>query len=51
MNKIKAYAGYVETITGTELAFSFIPNNYGCSNNALLNKIKVFMNAMTKLLK
>lgn len=46
MNKIKAYAGYVTTTNGKQLAFSIIANNYGCTNDAMLDKIEVFMNAM-----
>lgn len=48
MNKIKAYAGYVESVNGKQLAFSIIVNNYSCSNDALLDKIEKFMNVMAK---
>ncbi len=48
MNKIKSYAGYVETVNGKQLAFAIIANNYGCTNDAMLTKIEKFMNAMAK---
>lgn len=48
MNKIKAYSGYVKTITGKELAFSIIVNNYSCSNDDVVEKIEALMNAMAK---
>lgn len=46
MSRIKSYAGYVQTNSGKELAFSIIVNNYNCSNDALLSKIEKLMNAM-----
>lgn len=48
MNKIKAYSGYVKTVSGKDLAFSLIVNNYSCSNDEVVDKIEVFMNAMAK---
>lgn len=49
MSRIKSYAGYVETKSGKELAFSVIVNNYNCSNNALISRIEKLMNAMAVL--
>ncbi len=49
MSRIKSYAGYVETKSGKELAFSIIVNNYNCSNNALIARIEKLMNAMAVL--
>lgn len=46
MNRIKAYAGYVKTKNGEELAFAIIINNHEITNNALLKKIEPFFNAM-----
>ena len=48
MNKIKAYCGYVKTITNKDLAFSIIVNNYSCSTEDIVKKIEVFMNAMAR---
>ena len=48
MNKIKAYAGYVETINGKQLTFSIIVNNYGCTTDGMVERIEKFMNAMAK---
>ncbi|MCE3296155.1 MAG: dacB [Crocinitomicaceae bacterium] len=48
MNKIKAYAGYVETINGKELAFSIIVNNYGCTTKGMIERIEKLLNAMAK---
>lgn len=49
MSRIKSYAGYVETKSGKQLAFSVIVNNYNCSNDTLLRKIEKLMNAMAVL--
>lgn len=49
MSRIKSYAGYAETKSGKELAFSVIVNNYNCSNSALISKIEKLMNAMAGL--
>jgi len=46
MNKIKAYAGYVDTKTGKKLAYAMIINNYDCPTS----KIKTyFQNLMIKM--
>lgn len=49
MNRIKSYAGYIDTKSGKELAFAIIVNNYNCSNDALLTKIEKLMNALATL--
>jgi D-alanyl-D-alanine carboxypeptidase/D-alanyl-D-alanine-endopeptidase (penicillin-binding protein 4) len=46
MNKIKSYAGYVETSTGKKLSFSIMVNNYSCSNDAIVTKIEEFLNVL-----
>jgi D-alanyl-D-alanine carboxypeptidase/D-alanyl-D-alanine-endopeptidase (penicillin-binding protein 4) len=46
MNSVKSYAGYITTISGRELAFALIVNNYSCSNNAIVKKMEPVMNAI-----
>jgi serine-type D-Ala-D-Ala carboxypeptidase/endopeptidase (penicillin-binding protein 4) len=46
MNRIKSYAGYVETKSGKMLAFSIIVNNYNCSSNAVVDRMEKVFNAM-----
>jgi D-alanyl-D-alanine carboxypeptidase/D-alanyl-D-alanine-endopeptidase (penicillin-binding protein 4) len=46
MRRIKSYAGYVNTVSGKRLAFALIVTNYSCSNNAIMKKMEVVMNAM-----
>ncbi len=46
MRRIKSYAGYVETGSGKKIAFALIVNNYACSNNAIMKKMEVIMNAL-----
>ena len=48
LNKVKAYAGYVETISGKKVAFSFCVNNYSCSTSQLINKMAVVLNALAE---
>ena len=46
MRRIKSYAGYVNTVSGKRLAFALIVTNYSCSNNAIMKKMELVMNAM-----
>jgi D-alanyl-D-alanine carboxypeptidase/D-alanyl-D-alanine-endopeptidase (penicillin-binding protein 4) len=46
MSRIKAYAGYVKSRSGKDLAFAIIVNNYNCSNSATVQKIESIMNTM-----
>lgn len=46
MNKIKSYAGYIETSTGKKLVFSIMVNNYSCSNEAIVTKMEQFLNVL-----
>ena len=40
MDKIKSYAGYVKNISGKNLCFALVFNNYTCSNSELKPKIE-----------
>lgn len=46
MNRIKSYAGYVDTKSGKRVAFSIIVNNYNCSANAVVDRMEKVFNAM-----
>lgn len=46
MNRIKSYAGYVETTSGRKLAFALIVNNDDLSNNQLVKRMELVFNAM-----
>ncbi len=46
MNRIKSYAGYVDTKSGKKLAFAVILTNFNCSNQMALSKIEELFNAM-----
>lgn len=46
LNQVKAYAGYVETISGKKIAFSFCVNKYSCSVSQLIKKMEVILNAL-----
>ena len=48
MNRIKSYAGYATTLTGKNLAFAIVVNNYNCSNSATTEQIEKLMVAMVK---
>jgi len=46
INKVKAYAGYVKTVSGKDLVFSFTVNNYSCSTSDLVAKMEQVLNAI-----
>ena len=46
INKVKAYSGYVKTVNGKDLVFSFTVNNYYCSTSALVSRMEQVLNAM-----
>lgn len=48
MRRTKSYAGYVETNSGKRIAFSFIVNNYTCSNKEIVQQMELLMNALVK---
>lgn len=46
INRIKSYAGYIETKSGKTVAFAFIVNNYNCSANTVVNLMENVFNAI-----
>ena len=46
INKVKAYAGYIKTVNGKDLVFSFTVNNYSCSTSELVSKMEQVLNAI-----
>lgn len=48
MRRTKSYAGYAETNSGKRIAFSFIVNNYTCSNKEIVQQMELLMNALVK---
>lgn len=46
LNNVKAYAGYVETISGKKIAFSFCVNNFSCTSSQLVSKMEAVLNAL-----
>lgn len=47
--RVRAYAGYVKTKSGRELAFSVNISNYNCSSHEVKKKITILMVAMAGL--
>jgi D-alanyl-D-alanine carboxypeptidase/D-alanyl-D-alanine-endopeptidase (penicillin-binding protein 4) len=47
MNRIKSYAGYVESTSGRRIAFAIIVTNFSCSNDVTLAKIEKVMNTLS----
>lgn len=43
MSRIRSYAGYVTTVSGRDLVFSVIVNNYTCSNQEVKEKIEMLL--------
>ena len=48
MNRIKSYAGFIESASGKKIAFALIVNNDDLSNYALLNKMESVFNVMAR---
>ena len=46
LSNVKAYAGFVKTITGKNLAFALIVNNFEGSRYQLVKKMERIFNAM-----
>lgn len=46
MNRIKSYAGYIQSSTGKTYCFALIVNNYSCSNSAILQKMESVFNTI-----
>ncbi|MEN8118704.1 MAG: D-alanyl-D-alanine carboxypeptidase/D-alanyl-D-alanine-endopeptidase [Bacteroidota bacterium] len=49
VSRVRAYAGYVKTVSGRELAFSVNISNYNCSSWEIKKKITALMIAMAGL--
>ena len=48
MNRIKSYAGYVETKSGKTLSFALIINNFNCSSEATVERMEKVFNEMSQ---
>ncbi len=46
LKNVRAYAGYVKTKSGRELAFSIITNNFNCSSSVARKKIEKVLTAL-----
>jgi serine-type D-Ala-D-Ala carboxypeptidase/endopeptidase (penicillin-binding protein 4) len=46
INRIKAYAGYVESKSGKKIAFALIINNFNCSSSYTVDQMEKVFNAM-----
>lgn len=49
IRKVRAYAGYVTTSAGRELAFSICVNTYNCSDSEMRQKLETLLVAMANL--
>lgn len=47
MNRIKSYAGYVESTSGRRIAFAIIVSNFSCTNDVTLSKIEKVLNTLS----
>lgn len=46
MNRIKAYAGYVDSSSGKKIAFAIIVNNFNCSSSEVVEQMEKVFNVM-----
>ncbi|WP_167612674.1 D-alanyl-D-alanine carboxypeptidase/D-alanyl-D-alanine-endopeptidase [Maribellus sediminis] len=51
INKVKAYAGYVTSESGREIAFSMVVNNYSCSSSEARDQLEKLMVSLAELKK
>ena len=51
VNKAKAYAGYVTSASGREIAFSMMVNNFSCSSREARSQLKKLMISLADLKK
>jgi D-alanyl-D-alanine carboxypeptidase/D-alanyl-D-alanine-endopeptidase (penicillin-binding protein 4) len=49
MTRIRCYAGYLTTISGRELTFTIMLNNFSCSQTEATQKIQELLVEMRKL--
>lgn len=49
MNRIKSYAGYIDSASGKKIAFAIIVNNQSCSSKALTRKMERIFNKLATL--
>ena len=47
MNRIKSYAGYIESSSGKTIAFAVIVTNYNSSNAATVDEMEKLFNALS----
>ena len=47
ITRVKAYAGYVQTASGREVAFSVVVNNFSCSSREAKNQLEQLMIALS----
>ncbi|MCF8380886.1 MAG: D-alanyl-D-alanine carboxypeptidase/D-alanyl-D-alanine-endopeptidase [Bacteroidales bacterium] len=43
ISRVKAYSGYVESLSGREIAFSMVVNNFSCSSGTARDKLERLM--------
>ena len=46
MNRVKSYAGYVNSKSGKRLAFAFTVSNFNSSSHAVVEKMEKVLNAL-----
>jgi len=46
LNRVKSYAGYVDSKSGKKIAFAIIVNNYNCSSNQLVKYMEDVFNKL-----
>lgn len=48
LNRVKSYAGYVDSKSGKKIAFAIIVNNYNCSSSQLVDLMEHVFNALSE---
>ena len=47
MNRIKSYAGYIDSTSGKKIAFAIIVNNFNCSASMVVDQMEKIFNVMS----
>jgi D-alanyl-D-alanine carboxypeptidase/D-alanyl-D-alanine-endopeptidase (penicillin-binding protein 4) len=51
INRVKAYSGYIHSLSGRDIAFSMMVNDFSCSSRKATKKLEKLMIALAEFKK